>query len=936
MSIDIKDSISFLIKDQFPEFYKKEGTLLIAFVEAYYEWMEAEGQVLNFSRNLPEYRDIDKTVEEFIINFKNKYLANIQFNTATNKQLFIKNALEFYRAKGSPRAIDLFFKLVYGLEAKVYYPGDDLFKLSDNEWQNERYLEIIPNPKNIKFVGTQVFGSRTGATAFCERLVRVKKDNQYIEVLYLDGVTTNFVTGEQVETKDLDENITARIDGSLSTFVITASDSGFERGETVYVSDGSGKKAKAIVDTTTNAIGVVDFELLNGGWGYTDQAEILASERVFVFNNLTFENDQYFYHHEPVRQFELIQQDIINVDIDPAANVVYDLPLGTSLYAYENNDPSNLTPIFSGIIVDQNEDGDSIKVNYTAADYPADANGVINLGNTGIELIGNTITDFFTSEAEDGDGASANLVITVDTANNATAINDLKGQANVINFSNTMTIEYTSTEPLLPGMFLFQEEPTAQQRYTRVEVANTFANTTTGQTFANLERSVGWPRTNKPLILESNTNVEFIIENMSNVVCGAIGWQGNINDNIRFYNFANTYGSNTGAHSTQNESFTYSVKAEFEIDTFVDVQGLVPWYSSELMGPELDILINNSNGEIDFTTAIDYVNEGGTVDFANSSLNEVFSVTTNNVSIGSLNAIVTTDPGLEYSSDPFYIVREPAAEHFERYDFYIRYTLEDQLKAFRINEIIFSPDGVVDADGNPDCIARITSHNPLTGEITATRLKVSDRLFANNDNLSTWIDFRIGERITGQASDITAFIEVVDELRMLPRTGLNADIKSEAFNGTGFATSLRILNSGFGYFGRRRVNGVLTEGETLNLISVNDQNKSVQAFGFLGQQGEAPGIHPNRKSFLSSDKYLQDNDFYQEFSYQVLTALPFDKYKQTLIEVLHVAGTEPFGGYVGTSESALDIIGESTTATFNIKQFPVFVNENEFYTQTIS
>src|SRR6056300_460625 len=117
---DIEKYISHYVQDMFPSFYKDEGALFITFVKAYYEWLENNDQALYESRRLPDYRDIDKTLDQFIIDFKNKYLPNIQFNVATNKELFIKNSLDFYRAKGTERAIDLYFKLIYGLEAKVY------------------------------------------------------------------------------------------------------------------------------------------------------------------------------------------------------------------------------------------------------------------------------------------------------------------------------------------------------------------------------------------------------------------------------------------------------------------------------------------------------------------------------------------------------------------------------------------------------------------------------------------------------------------------------------------------------------------------------------------------------------------------------------------------------------------------------------------------
>lgn len=932
MSLDIEKQISPFIESQFPQFYREEGELFLTFVKAYYEWMEQEGQVLNYARKLPDIRDIDKTIDEFILNFKNKYLPNIQFNVATNKQLFIKNALEFYRAKGSERAVDLFFKLVYGLEARIYYPGDDLFKLSDNEWINQRYLEVIPNPKNLNFVGQQVFGSRSGASAFCDRLVRIKKDNQYIEVLYLSGVTTDFITGEQVETKNLPENITARIDGSLTTFEITTSSAGFEVGEQVYVSDGLGKKAKAVVTQTENYVGVVEFTLLEGGWGYTEFAEVVGSERVFRFDNLTIENTDYFYHTDPTRQFELIQQDLARVEVDTTntqiSDTYFNIPLNTQIYAYANNDPAtNPTPIFESKLVGVNRDSGVLILNYTEENY-LDANNDLT-----IDLFSNTITSFFTSDSANGDGGSANLEIIVET-NTATPISDIKAQANVIAWGNTMTIEYSADNVTLQsGHILYQEEAVAKQRYAYVSVANTFSIASTGQTFANIVRTVGCIRTNEPLIDEQGNEISIV--NVSNVFAGAVGWNGEIQTNPRFYDFANTYGANTKFHSSSGDSFSYTIPAVFQINTYTDVQSLENWYSSELLLNELDVpIVNATSGIIDFTNAIDYVNEGNDVEFANTDLNTALSVSSNSVNLGTVSLIVTTNPGREYSYAPFFIIKEPIVNHLERYDFYIRYALEDESKAFRNGE------DIITLNGNPNAKGRIKFHNPTTGEMILTRLNVSARSANSADptnaHLYTSDDFRIGDRIIGTNSNISADIAVVDELRMFPRTGYNAQVLSESFSGEGFAIGLDIINSGFGYFGRRRVAGALIEGEALTLISAESEDRSIQAYGYLGKQGISPGSHPNRKSFLSSDKYLQDNDYYQEYSYEVLTALPFDKYKQTLIEVLHVAGTKPFGSYVGTTESSLDITATSSTATYDIKQFPLFVNVNTFYSANVA
>ena len=64
------EKTSLLIEQQFPDFVRDEGPNLIAFLKAYYEWMEQEGEVVERSQNLANYRDIDNTLDQFIQYFQ--------------------------------------------------------------------------------------------------------------------------------------------------------------------------------------------------------------------------------------------------------------------------------------------------------------------------------------------------------------------------------------------------------------------------------------------------------------------------------------------------------------------------------------------------------------------------------------------------------------------------------------------------------------------------------------------------------------------------------------------------------------------------------------------------------------------------------------------------------------------------------------------------
>ncbi len=68
MSID--KLISFHIERQFPAIYREEGAELIQFVKEYYKFLETEdNQSIYNSRRIFEYRDIDTTLDRFVIFF---------------------------------------------------------------------------------------------------------------------------------------------------------------------------------------------------------------------------------------------------------------------------------------------------------------------------------------------------------------------------------------------------------------------------------------------------------------------------------------------------------------------------------------------------------------------------------------------------------------------------------------------------------------------------------------------------------------------------------------------------------------------------------------------------------------------------------------------------------------------------------------------------
>ena len=101
---DILKNISQFIEYQFPRHYREnynvdltesDRSVLVDFVEAYYEFIEeTKDESFLRSRKMFELGDIDDTLQEFIVYFKNKYLDGLPFTYASDIRFVIKNIID--------------------------------------------------------------------------------------------------------------------------------------------------------------------------------------------------------------------------------------------------------------------------------------------------------------------------------------------------------------------------------------------------------------------------------------------------------------------------------------------------------------------------------------------------------------------------------------------------------------------------------------------------------------------------------------------------------------------------------------------------------------------------------------------------------------------------------------------------------------------------
>ena len=160
MATDNKTSL--LTDSLLPDYLETEGPQLQAFVRAYYEWMETNGQMTDRSKNILDYQDLDKTTDEFYEYFKREILSLFPKNILSDKAITYKRIKDLYRSKGSEESFKLLFRILYNEDIDFYYPSQDILRASDGRWIQEQSIRLT---KPILGDPTLLSGTMTGRTS---------------------------------------------------------------------------------------------------------------------------------------------------------------------------------------------------------------------------------------------------------------------------------------------------------------------------------------------------------------------------------------------------------------------------------------------------------------------------------------------------------------------------------------------------------------------------------------------------------------------------------------------------------------------------------------------------------------------------------------------------------------------------------------------------
>ena len=249
----------------------------------------AQATILKYRANpvqniqqLLDYADVDKTIQGFLSKFRNSFLTSIpdRLDENVDKRKLIKNIKSLYQSKGTKRASEIFFKLLFNEVAEIRHPKDNVLRLSDGKWDTRLILRCLE-------VGTSDASNLIGqtitqadnptnpaineATGIVEDVFKFIIGGTTVTELVLGNtsVVGTFISDQNItgiDNTDSDVTITCTLTGIISDRTMTTDGALYNEDDEIALAAGGTGSSLKIGPVGSGAIQEVIID--DGGTGY--------------------------------------------------------------------------------------------------------------------------------------------------------------------------------------------------------------------------------------------------------------------------------------------------------------------------------------------------------------------------------------------------------------------------------------------------------------------------------------------------------------------------------------------------------------------------------------------------------------------------------------------------------------------------------------------
>ena len=275
--MDIKAKLSTVVSKQFPEFVREDHQTFVQFLEAYYEYLSQQD-----NRNIESMRDIDDTLDDFVLNFKNELdIHGVYFTDPTlgphydtlDERFFLKKMKQVYTAKGTEQTYKLLFRLLFNKDAEIYYPSKSMLRVSDGKWHQDVSIFVnVTSGSASSLVGNNIQLTKIASTGavkvinvFVNKVKYVRGD--IYEIFYENVFNGKIEVGASVTFG----SFVGTIIPTVSSYKIEYAGNNFKVGQLIEIktSTGSGTIIKVCKVTNVDSNGgIKNIDIVKFGVGY--------------------------------------------------------------------------------------------------------------------------------------------------------------------------------------------------------------------------------------------------------------------------------------------------------------------------------------------------------------------------------------------------------------------------------------------------------------------------------------------------------------------------------------------------------------------------------------------------------------------------------------------------------------------------------------------
>ena len=236
-------------------------------------------------QQLLEYADVDNTIFDFLDQMRAALMTSIPNSLApsVSKRKLLKNIKDLYSAKGTREGHELFFRILLGEEANIFYPTEHMLRVSNGDWRREVTLRCsgFAGVSGDEIINQKITAQTSGATAIVNDAITFQEGTQSVTELELANIDGTFEDGETIiansTVRDVDVSFTVEAilsSASLSNDGILHTDT-----EPVEIENLGNNKAELVVSgITSGSVSEVIVDDAGSGYEVGDVLTFTTSE----------------------------------------------------------------------------------------------------------------------------------------------------------------------------------------------------------------------------------------------------------------------------------------------------------------------------------------------------------------------------------------------------------------------------------------------------------------------------------------------------------------------------------------------------------------------------------------------------------------------------------------------------------------------------------